>query len=73
MKAKVKNYCIILLLFVLLLCVSACAATEKNAAASGGNKTYTQISQDVAKDMILKDNRLVIVDVRTKAEYERGW
>ena len=72
MKAKDKTYSIIPLLFVLLLCVSACATAENNATASGGNKAYTQISQDVAKDMIMKDNRLVIVDVRTKAEYEGG-
>ena len=72
MKAKEKTYSIFPLLFVLLLCVSACATAEKNATAPGGNKAYTQISQDVAKDMILKDNRLVIVDVRTKAEYEGG-
>jgi len=72
MKAKVKAYSIIPLLFVLLLCVSACATKEKNATASGTHKSYTQISQDVAKDMILKDNSLIIIDVRTKGEYEEG-
>lgn len=72
MKAKDKTYSIIPLLFVLLLCVSACATNEKKATASGENKAYTQISQDAAKEMIMQDNRLVIVDVRTKAEYEDG-
>ena len=63
MKAKDKTYSIIPLLFVLLLCVSACATAEKNATASGGNKTYTQISQDVAKDMIMKDTGWSVLDV----------
>ena len=72
MKAKVKTYSIISLLFVLLFFVSACATNEKNATASGTNKAYTQISQDAAKDMILKDSSLIIVDVRTKGEYEEG-
>ena len=71
-KAKDKTYFIILLMFVSLFCVSACAMNNKNATASSANKTYTQISQDVAKDMILKDGNLVIVDVRTKGEYEAG-
>jgi len=72
MKAKDKTYSIISLLFVLLFCVSACAPNGKNATASGTNKAYTQISQDAAKDMILKDSSLIIVDVRTKGEYEEG-
>jgi len=72
MKAKVKTYSIISLLFVLLFFVSACATNDKNATASGTNKAYTQISQDAAKDMILKDSSLIIVDVRTKGEYEEG-
>ena len=72
MKAKDKTYSIILLLFVLLFCVSACAPNEKNATASVTNKAYTQISQDAAKNMILKDSSLIIVDVRTKGEYEEG-
>ena len=71
-KTKDKTYFIMLLLLVLLLCVSACATDGKNVTASSANKTYTQISQDVAKDMILKDGSLVIVDVRTKGEYEAG-
>ena len=71
-KTKDKTYFIILLMFVSLFCVSACATDGKNATASSANKTYTQISQDVAKDMILKDGSLVIVDVRTKGEYEAG-
>ncbi|MBQ9573339.1 MAG: rhodanese-like domain-containing protein [Acidaminococcaceae bacterium] len=72
MKAKVKTYSIISLLFVLLFCVSACTPNDKNATASGTNKAYTQIGQDAAKDMILKDSSLIIVDVRTKGEYEGG-
>ena len=71
-KAKDRAYFIILLLFMLLFCVSACATNEKKAASSGTNKAYTQISQDVAKDMIAKGGSLVIVDVRTKGEYDSG-
>ena len=71
-KTKDKARLIIPLLFVMLFCVSACATNGKNATVSGENKAYTQISQDVAKDMILKDGSLVIVDVRTKGEYEAG-
>ena len=71
-KTKDKAHFIIPLLFVLLFCVSACATNGKNATASSANKAYTQISQDIAKDMILKDSSLVIVDVRTKGEYEAG-
>jgi len=71
-KTKDRTYFIIPLLFVLLFCISACATNEKKAASSGTNKGYTQITQDAAKDMILKDSSLVIVDVRTKSEYEEG-
>ena len=71
-KTEDKARFIIPLLLVLLFCVSACATNEKNATASGANKAYTQISQNVAKDTILKDGSLVIVDVRTKGEYEEG-
>ena len=63
---------VILLLLLLLLCVSACANSGKNATGSGVQKKYTQISQDVAKDMIAKDGSLIIVDVRTRSEYETG-
>ena len=72
MITKDKTYSIIPLLFVLLFCVSGCSMNGKNTTAPGTNKAYTQISQDVAKDMILKDGRLVIVDVRSKGEYVEG-
>jgi len=69
---KIARRHVIPLLLLLLLCVSACTSDGKNAAASVAQKTYTQISQDVAKDMIAKDDGHIIVDVRSKAEYEEG-
>ena len=63
---------VILLLLLLLVCISACANNGKNTSGSGAQKTYTQISQDAAKEMIAKDGSLIIVDVRTRSEYEAG-
>lgn len=69
---KIARRHVISLLLLLLLCVSACTSDGKNAAANVAQKTYIQISQDVAKDMIAKDDGHIIVDVRRKAEYEGG-
>ena len=48
----------------LLLCLSGCTA-----AAEAG---YTQIDQETAKEMMSVDGTQIIVDVRTREEYDSG-
>lgn len=54
----------ILILLAALLCAAGCTAE--------GTMTYLQISQEEAKEMMLRDDGHVIVDVRREDEYEAG-
>ena len=63
----------IILILISLTVLSECAAqnTEKDVE-SMEKKTYTQISQETAKEMMLRDDGHVIVDVRRQDEYDAG-
>ena len=52
------------ILLAALLCLAGCSAEEKMA--------YRQISQEEAKEMMLRDDGHVIVDVRRRDEYDSG-
>ena len=63
-----KKSILILLAFILIL-MSGCAqkADEDNT-----ERSYTQITQEEAKEMMSKDDGHVIVDVRRQDEYDAG-
>ena len=68
-----KKICVALGLMIFLL-TTACG--EKGQVMDGDGMfqtfTYTQISQDGAKEMMAKDDGHVIVDVRREDEYAEG-
>lgn len=61
----------ILLLVGLLL---VCGCTSAGQVMDGGDtvQSYTQISQDVAQEMMEQDDGHVVVDVRRQDEYDAG-
>ena len=63
----------LILFLICLLIVSGC--TAQNAGKDDGSiakSSYTQIDQDTAKEMMLRDDGHVIVDVRRQDEYNAG-
>ena len=56
----------------LLLLLSGCGAKEQVTDGPGMLNTYRQISQDEAKEMMLRDDGHVVVDVRRQDEYDAG-
>ena len=46
--------------------------TEEETTAAQAGASYTQIPQDLAKEMMRADDSLVVVDVRTQEEYAQG-
>ena len=63
-----KKSILILLAFVLVL-MTGCA---QKAGEDNTERSYTQITQDEAKEMMAKDDGHVIVDVRRQDEYDAG-
>ena len=59
----------LLVLFILVL--SGCSAKEP-VSTNTDKMSYTQISQDEAKDMMTKDDGHIVVDVRRQDEYDAG-
>ena len=53
--------------FALIILLSGCSANQSSTGAS-----YTQITQDEAKEMMEKDDGHIIVDVRRQDEYDAG-
>ena len=64
----------ILLAFAVLLVLLTTACTKEENANSDydSSKSFRQISQDEAKQMIAKDDGHIIVDVRRFDEYDRA-
>ncbi len=65
------KYLAILLILVTVGCFIGCGSNKKMEGESMEN-SYTQITQDEAKEMMKKDDGHVIVDVRRQDEYELG-
>lgn len=60
-------------LLICLLVLSGCAAQSTGKEGSSMEKgSYTQIDQETAKEMMLRDDGHVIVDVRRQDEYDAG-
>ena len=82
-----KKYLITVIVAVMLVLVGCSCSKEADNTANtsnstnvneekkditGKNKTYKQISQEEAKEMIKKDDGHIIVDVRRQDEYDNG-
>ena len=56
-----------------LLVLAACKKKEDNMVDGDGyDRSYKQISMEEAEDMMRRNDNHIIVDVRTKEEYEEG-
>ena len=64
---------IILEFFVAVLCVATgCSVSGQSTGSNDTAKSYTQISQEKAKEMMAKDDGHIVVDVRRQDEYDAG-
>ena len=72
MNKRMKKIIPAALLVVLLVVLYGCGG--KDAASDGGGviRSYTQISQEEAKEMMARDDGHVVVDVRRQDEYDAG-
>ena len=57
--------------FLVLIIMSGCAMGEVMEG-DGMERSYTQISQETAKEMMTRDDGHVVVDVRRQDEYDGG-
>lgn len=53
---------------IVMVLLAGCARTETKQQ----EKSYQQIGQEQAKEMMDQDEQLIVLDVRTKEEYEEG-
>lgn len=70
-----KNRMINSLILLLGLLLTGCGNAENDSAnvtSENSSATYTQISQEEAKEMMGKDNGHIVVDVRRADEYATG-
>ena len=58
---------VLLLILSVVMLLSGCALTNSSPSAS-----YTQITQEEAKEMMKKDDGHIIIDVRRQDEYDEG-
>ena len=64
---------IILVFLAAILCVTTgCSVSGQNTGSNDTAKSYTQISQEEAKEMMAKDDGHIVVDVRRQDEYDAG-
>lgn len=64
---------IMLVFLAAILCVvTGCSLSGQNTGGNDTAKSYTQISQEEAKEMMAKDDRHIVVDVRRQDEYDAG-
>ena len=58
---------VLLLILAVVMMLSGCASANSSPSAS-----YTQITQEEAKEMMKKDDGHIIIDVRRQDEYDEG-
>ena len=64
---------VLLIILCVLFVLSGCSSVkEADVKEAGTAPAYTQISQEEAKEMMLRDDGHVIVDVRRQEEYDAG-
>ena len=59
-------------IIVMIAVLTGCSGTGQITEDTVQEKTYIQITQDTAKEMMKKDDGHIIVDVRRQDEYEEG-
>ena len=69
-KVPMKKAITVLTALILLL-LAGCSASAQSAE-STAERTYSQISQDEAMEMMARDDGHVVVDVRRQDEYDAG-
>ena len=62
----------LILLFLMMVSLSGCASGVQVLDGDGMVNSYTQISQEQAKEMMARDDGHVILDVRRQDEYDAG-
>ena len=67
-----KRRSIFIIMAALLLLLTSCSSGGQVMDGDGMVRSYTQISQDEAKEMMEQDGTQIIVDVRTQEEYDSG-
>ena len=72
MRRNIISSCGLILLTVFALLLTACTSGPQVMDGEDMVRSYTQISQDEAKQMMEQDGTQIIVDVRTQEEYDSG-
>ena len=67
-----KRRSIFIIMAALLLLLTSCSSAGQVMDGEDMVRSYTQISQDEAKQMMEQDGTQIIVDVRTQEEYDSG-
>lgn len=65
-----KRYNVIVLTIAVMLVLTACSFSGQVLDGEGMVRSYTQISQEEARQLMEKDGTQIIVDVRTQEEYD---
>lgn len=72
MKKIAWSALVLVMLATLMVGCSQGGQTKEETTAAKAGAEYTQIPQDLAKEMMRADDSLVVVDVRTQEEYAEG-
>jgi len=67
-----KRRGVFIILAAILLLSTSCASSGQVMDGEDMVRSYTQISQEEAKQMMKQDGTQIIVDVRTQEEYDSG-
>jgi rhodanese-related sulfurtransferase len=67
---KSKKIVFVALLAMCILFAAGCNANDKKEVSNMEKNSYTQITQEQAKAMMLEKNGHIIIDVRTREEYD---
>lgn len=67
-----KQFALAFLCVVLVALLVGCNAANKAKDDKNAEQSYTQISQETAKEMMAQDDGHVVVDVRRQDEFEAG-
>ena len=72
MKRIAWSALVLVMLAALMVGCSQGGQTAEETTAAKAGASYTQIPQDLAKEMMRADDSLVVVDVRTQEEFDGG-
>lgn len=72
MKRIAWSVLVLVVLAALMVGCSQGGQTKEETTAAKAGAEYTQIPQELAKEMMRADDSLVVVDVRTQEEYAQG-